>query len=228
MNLSTIPWLKPARRLADAELQELFLQWHAAITPWLPGGRSLPTALRVVRDRAAAAAADAAASAYADAADAAAYDALYPDAAADADAAAADGACSRAVHAAFEAVGGYAAYASHADAVVAADHAARAANAADHAASAASAAHPVDIAAASDAVYDAYFLVVGFQVWPWWRRNYLKPGEVLLDETRWRISGLTEPSPWRPLLALFRLGAAPIGYRPGSVGPEFVIYAPNP
>lgn len=36
------------------------------------------------------------------------------------------------------------------------------------------------------------------------------------------MSGMTEPSPWEPLVELFRLGLLPIGYSSGA----FVIYAP--
>ena len=62
----SIPWLKPTRAVTDAELKAIFLQWHAAITPWLRDpSYKLPKKFRMVRDRFAADAA------VADAADAA-------------------------------------------------------------------------------------------------------------------------------------------------------------
>lgn len=43
---------------------------------------------------------------------------------------------------------------------------------------------------------------------------------------RWRVFGLTTPNPWDPIVELYKLGVAPIGYRVIDGEVVFVIYAP--
>ena len=62
-----IPWLKPAAPVSEARVVELVGQWRERLTPYLAAGRTLPSAVRLVRtheEAAAAAAADAAAAAW--------------------------------------------------------------------------------------------------------------------------------------------------------------------
>src|SRR6185369_987534 len=58
-----IPWLKPTRRIEDAELAALVGEWREAIAPWLRAGAVLPDKVRIVRTYKDAAADDAAADA---------------------------------------------------------------------------------------------------------------------------------------------------------------------
>lgn len=111
-----------------------------------------------------------------------------------------------------------------ADAADAAAYAADAAIAADAAAIAADAASDADaIAAASDADADAIAADAIALVLPWWWRWYVRPHYVLRRHARWKLAGMEEPSPWEPIVTIYRLGCLPIGYVKG----EFIIYVPN-
>lgn len=55
----------------------------------------------------------------------------------------------------------------------------------------------------------------------------MSPRYVLWRAARWRIYGVSGPNPWEPLVELYRLGCAPIGYVRGEAGDEFVVYAPE-
>jgi hypothetical protein len=114
----------------------------------------------------------------------------------------------RIVRTAADADAAAAADADDADAAAAADDA-DAADAADDAAAAADAA---DAAAAADAFYRRY----------WWRW-YVRPQAVLRRHGRRILIRSKDPSPWAPLVEMYRLGALPIGYSKG----EFVIYLPE-
>ena len=59
---------------------------------------------------------------------------------------------------------------------------------------------------------------------PYWCRWYVRPRSVLYRNARWVLVGMEQPSPWEPLVEMFRLGCLPIGYVRG----EFVIYCPKP
>ena len=117
---------------------------------------------------------------------------------------------------------------SAADAVDAAADAADAAaaavvvvDAADAAAAAADAADAADAAAAADAA-DALR-------WHYSTRWYVRPRFIMWRWARWNIYKGEAGNPWAPLMAMFRLGARPIGYSRNreTNAVEFVVYAPE-
>jgi hypothetical protein len=118
-----------------------------------------------------------------------------------------------------------AANAAAAAAAAAADAAAAAAADAAAAAAAAAADAAADDAAADDAADDAAAAAADDGIYRYWYwRWYVSPRRVLYRSASWIISGLEQPSPWAPLVEMYRLGCLPIGY----VKNEFVIYAPEP
>jgi hypothetical protein len=65
-----------------------------------------------------------------------------------------------------------------------------------------------------------------YRTLPWWWRWYVRPSPVLYRHARWTLAGMTEPSPWASVVAMFRLGCVPIGYVRGE-GDTFTVYAPG-
>ena len=106
---------------------------------------------------------------------------------------------------------------SAADAVVVVDAAAADADAAAADAAAADAAADAD-AAAADALR-----------WHYSTRWYVRPRFIMWRWARWNIYKGEAGNPWAPLMAMFRLGARPIGYSRNreTNAVEFVVYAPE-
>lgn len=59
-------------------------------------------------------------------------------------------------------------------------------------------------------------------------RWYIQPRYALWRAARARMFQPEEPSPWEPIVEMFRLGLAPIGYAKLDGEEVFVIYAPEP
>jgi hypothetical protein len=115
----------------------------------------------------------------------------------------------------------------------AADAAAAAAEAADaaaadanaDAAAAANAAAAADAAAAAADAADA--AAAAAALWPYWANWNLRPRYALWRSWRWRVLGITGTNPWEPIVKMYRLGVAPIGYRHVNGEVVFVVYAPK-
>ena len=130
---------------------------------------------------------------------------------------------------------------SAADAVVVVDAAAADADAAAAAAAAAAADADavVDAAAAdADAVVvvdaaaadaDAAAAAADALRWHYSTRWYVRPRFIMWRWARWNIYKGEAGNPWAPLMAMFRLGARPIGYSRNreTNAVEFVVYAPE-
>ena len=123
----------------------------------------------------------------------------------------------RVVRSAADAVVVVDAAAADADAVVVVDAAAADADAAAADAAAADAAADAD-AAAADALR-----------WHYSTRWYVRPRFIMWRWARWNIYKGEAGNPWAPLMAMFRLGARPIGYSRNreTNAVEFVVYAPE-
>jgi hypothetical protein len=87
--------------------------------------------------------------------------------------------------------------------------------------SAAAADAAADAAAAADD--DAAADVFG----PYWATWNLRPRYALWRAWRWRVLGLEGANPWEPIVKMYKLGAAPIGYRSVDGEIVFVVYAPK-
>ena len=119
---------------------------------------------------------------------------------------------------------------SAADAVVVVDAAAADADAADAdaAVDAVDAVVVVD-AAAADAAAAAAADAADALRWHYSTRWYVRPRFIMWRWARWNIYKGEAGNPWAPLMAMFRLGARPIGYSRNreTNAVEFVVYAPE-
>jgi hypothetical protein len=105
------------------------------------------------------------------------------------------------------------------------DDAADAADAATSSAAAtaaAAAADADDAAADADADADAAAADAFYRLWSYWTRWYVRPRYALWRMARWDLFMGPAPNPWRPLVEIFKLGCAPIGYSGGT----FCVYVP--
>jgi hypothetical protein len=77
------------------------------------------------------------------------------------------------------------------------------------------------LAAAAAAAAAAY------RLFPYWASWYMHPRYALWRMARWRMfMPADQPNPWEPLVELFRLGVAPIGYRWIDGEVVFCVYVP--
>lgn len=112
-------------------------------------------------------------------------------------------------------------------ATVAADYAAAAA--ADYAArdaAAGAASTAVDAAADYAAAIAAAAVADDASLWPPSWHLHLRPRYVLWRAWLWRALGIKVPNPWEPLVKMYRLGVAPVGYRVVDGEAVFVVCAP--
>jgi len=221
-----IPWCKPSKVLTPEDLAPHLAKWHEALEFWRAkcGRKSAPPRrARIITDGPGAISAAKRAAGYWSAV-AAAGGAAADDAAAAADdaAAAAAAADDAAAAAADAAAADAAAAAAAADDAAAADADAAAA-AADDAAAA-----DADDAAAADAAAAAAAAAAAFRSWRDYGYWYLRPYYVLWRAARWQLGGLTEPDPFAPLVALYRMGALPLGYVEENGEVALAIYCPPP
>ena len=102
-----------------------------------------------------------------------------------------------------------------------------AADAADADADAAAAAAAADAAAAAADAADA--AAAAALRWHYSTRWYVRPRFIMWRWARWNIYKGEAGNPWAPLMAMFRLGARPIGYSRNreTNAVEFVVYAPE-
>ena len=102
---------------------------------------------------------------------------------------------------------------------------ARSWDAADAADAAAADAAAADAAAADAAAADA--AAAAAALLPYWANWNLRPRYALWRAWRWRVLGLVGSNPWEPIVKMYRLGVAPIGYRHVNGEVVFVVYAPK-
>jgi hypothetical protein len=51
-----------------------------------------------------------------------------------------------------------------------------------------------------------------YAIWPYWVRWYVNPRYALWRYARWEMVMGGKPNPWKPIVEMFKLGLAPIGY----------------
>ena len=80
----------------------------------------------------------------------------------------------------------------------------------------------VDADAAADAAASAYR-----GLWPYWGRWYVRPRYMLWRKTRWDMLMNGAPNPFAPIVEMFKLGVAPLGYCRDPDGEvAFTVYVP--
>ena len=118
--------------------------------------------------------------------------------------------------------------AADADAVVVVDAAVDAA-VVDADAADAAAADAADAVVDADAADAAAAAAADALRWHYSTRWYVRPRFIMWRWARWNIYKGEAGNPWAPLMAMFRLGARPIGYSRNreTNAVEFVVYAPE-
>jgi hypothetical protein len=79
-------------------------------------------------------------------------------------------------------------------------------------------------AAAADAAADA----AAARYYGWYGYHwYVRPRYALWRYARWFMVMGDKPNPWRPIVEMYKLGCAPIGYARVNGEVVFVVYAPE-